>query len=359
LKNTVQNIALMPFALLYGLVTCIRNYFYDRGWLTSVKFDLPVISVGNLTVGGTGKTPHVEFILSLLQNTYNTAFLSRGYKRKTSGFLLATENDSSTTIGDEPFQIFRKFKKVKVAVDEKRVRGVFALLQAHSDIQAIVLDDAYQHRAISPGLNILLTDLSRLYTNDLLLPAGLLRESKSGRKRADIVIVTKCPPDLSENRMLEISSSLDLLPHQQLYFSMVEYGQIVPVFDAAETLQNLPALNGLSVLLVTGIVLPQPIVSHLKQNNATVQTMTFADHYHFKWNDYADIEQKFIHLPSEQKIILVTEKDAARIVSSADFPASLKKHLYYLPIRIGFLQNNQTQFIQKILSYVANHSGNS
>ncbi len=359
MKRSLPNIILSPFSLLYGLVTAFRNLLYDKELLESTCFDFPVISVGNITVGGTGKTPHVEFLIELLQAKYKVAVLSRGYKRHTKGFLLADENSNSQTIGDESFQIYRKFKNATVAVDEKRVHGIQQLKYIQPNIDVVLLDDAFQHRAVNPGLKILLTDYSRLYIHDSILPGGLLRECKSGSKRADIVIVTKCPAEIDEVEVRNLTSKLNIDTHQTLYFSTIVYHSIKPVFEIENIHSVITDFKGFSVLLVTGIVSNAPIVEYFKLQNAKVEIISFSDHHHFTANNYSEIEQKFIHLQSDKKIILVTEKDASRIVSSPDFPESLKGYMYYLPIRIQFLQNKQTQFTQNVIHYVETHTRNS
>ena len=358
MKLTFRNIILSPISLLYGMVTAFRNLLYDKGLFSSTHFDFPIISVGNLAVGGTGKTPHVEFLIELLQSQFKVAVLSRGYKRNSKGFLLANEKSNSKTIGDEPFQIFRKYKNISVAVDEKRVHGIEQLKSIQPELDVVLLDDAFQHRAVNPGLKILLTDFSRLYIHDSLLPGGLLRECKSGSKRADIVIVTKCPKEINDAEITTLTNELNIQSHQSLYFSTIVYNTIKPVFDA-EKLSEITDLKGFSVLLVTGIVSNISIIAHLTKQNAKVETLSYPDHHHFTASNYAEIKQKFIHLQSDKKIVLVTEKDAARIVSSPNFPESLKNDLYFLPIRIQFLQNKQKQFSQKVIHYVEDNTRNS
>ncbi len=358
MRKHIRNILLLPLSILYGLITCVRNWMFDVRLLKSEKMPIPVISVGNLAVGGTGKTPHVEFILRIL-NAKKVAMLSRGYKRKTKGFVLANSNSDSYSIGDEPFQIFRKFKDVKVAVDEKRVRGIKQLLHIQPKLDAIVLDDAYQHRYINPGLKILLTDYNHLYVDDKMLPAGRLREYPSGANRADIIIVTKCSPTLSTNEMHIITKKINPLSHQKIFFSTIKYGEIQSVFPSIESQDKHLELNNLHILLITGIVSPAPIIKELENKNATVESILFPDHHNFTLNNYAEIEQKFIHLQSENKIVLVTEKDAARIVSSTHYPESLKSYTFYLPIEIDFLQNKHQTFTQTIQNYVETDTRNS
>ncbi len=359
MKMSLQNIVLSPFSLLYGAVIFVRNLCYNRGWLKSTSFDMPVISVGNLAVGGTGKTPHIEFLIRILQDKYKLAVLSRGYKRSTKGFVMADDSSDSKTIGDEPFQIYRKFRDVMVVVDEKRVHGVLALLNNRPEVQVVLLDDAFQHRAIKPGLSILLTDYSRLYNDDLPLPGGRLRECASGSKRADMVVVTKCQQTMSANEMDDVEKSLKLLPHQQLYFSAIEYGDLKPLFDENAEDVNLRQISGMDVLLVTGIVSNKSLVAELENHGASVNVLAFPDHHEFSVNNYAEIKQKFIHLQTDNKIILITEKDAARMLTDRHFPEELKKFVYFIPISIQILQNKQNLFIKNILKYVESYTRNS
>ncbi|MFZ4581989.1 MAG: tetraacyldisaccharide 4'-kinase [Paludibacter sp.] len=356
MRKYIKNNLLLPLSIIYGSITYIRNKMFDLRILKSEKMPIPVISVGNLAVGGTGKTPHVEFILNIL-NDKNVAMLSRGYKRKTKGFVLANNNSNSNSIGDEPFQIFRKFKDVKIAVDEKRVRGINQLVHYYPKLDAIVLDDAFQHRKVNPGLKILLTDYNHLYVDDKILPVGRLREFISGAKRADIIIVTKCAPTLSTNEMQFVTKKINPLVHQKVFFTTIKYNAIKPVFDT-EKQSVITDLTGYMVLLVTGIVSPAPIIAELKSKNAIVESISFPDHHNFTLNNYAEIEQKFIHLHSENKIVLVTEKDAARIVTSSHYPESLKSYTFYLPIEIDFLQNKYLTFTQTIRNYVETDTRN-
>ena len=358
MRKNIKNNLLLPLSIVYGLITCVRNWMFDVRLLKSERMPIPVISVGNLAVGGTGKTPHVEFILRVL-NGKKVAMLSRGYKRMTKGFVLANSNSDSYSIGDEPFQIFRKFNDITVAVDEKRVRGIKQLLHLQPKLDVIVLDDAFQHRYINPGLKILLTDYSHLYVDDKLLPAGRLREHPSGANRADIIIVTKCSPTLSTNEMHIITKKINPLSQQKIFFSTIKYGAIQSVFPNNETQDKQLELNNLHILLITGIVSPTPIITELESKNATVESILFPDHHNFTLNNYAEIEQKFIHLQSENKIVLVTEKDAARIVSSTHYPESLKSYTFYLPIEIDFLQNKHQTFTQTIQNYVETDTRNS
>ncbi len=361
MKITFKNIALLPISVLYGLATAVRNWLFDQEILQSTRFDIPIISVGNLSVGGTGKTPHTELILSALQSKWKIAMLSRGYMRKTSGFCFADEKTNSQAIGDEPYQIYRKFPEISVAVHEKRVAGVNKLLEIVPDLQLIVLDDAFQHRYIQAGLSILLTDYSNLYTRDLPMPAGSLREWKSGSKRADIVIVTKCPTNLKPIEMRVIETELKPENNQTLFFSSYVYDEIKPVFPDSEpdnwTLKKIKQTNT-GILLVAGIASPVAIIDQLKKYTDHITKVIFNDHHVFLSKDYNLIMNRFESVKSDDKIILVTEKDAARIVSDVNFPESLKSKTFSLPIQVKILNNQESQFIQKIQNYVVENSRN-
>ena len=357
----MKNILLFPFALIYGIVIAIRNWLFDQEILSSTAFNIPIISVGNLVVGGTGKTPHTEYILSILQSEWKTVMLSRGYKRKTKGFQLADNKSNSQTIGDESFQINNKFPNVTVAVDEKRVHGVRKLQELIPDLQLVVLDDAFQHRYIQAGLSILLTDYSNLYTRDMLLPAGQLREWKSGSKRANIIVVTKCPPEMKPIDMRLFETELDPESNQLLFFSCYIYDELISVFPDSEhekwSYQKIKESNA-NVLLVAGIVSPEPILNQLKNYTANVKTLFYEDHHAFQPKDFISINKQFDLLPSANKIILVTEKDAARLVFNPNFPETLKSRIFALPIRVKIMHDQETLFIQKIKSYVVENSRN-
>lgn len=357
MKLTARYILLFPFSVIYSLVTSARNWLYDKGICKSTTFPFSLITVGNLAVGGTGKTPHVEFILQWLKsNNIQTATLSRGYKRKTKGFIVADENSDSRQIGDEPFQIYKKNPKVIVAVDEKRVHGVTELLKLFPQLQAIVLDDAYQHRQIQAGLSILLTDYSNLYLDDSQLPGGNLRERKSGYKRADIIIVTKCPEHMTDIDIRLISKRFRLEPHQSLFFSSYQYGNLKPVFEKNE---DTDITAGGGVLLVSGIANPQPLKERLEADYQELQTIFFPDHYNFQPKDYQQIEQSFKKLNATEKKIITTEKDAARLESDPAFPEQLKSFVYALPIEVKILNNEEDILKDKIIRYVRENSRNS
>ncbi len=362
LNYSRKNILLKPISLIYGLITGIRNWLYDNGISKSTSFRLPIISVGNLAVGGTGKTPHVEYIVNLFGNNSQIATLSRGYKRKTKGFVLANENSDSKEIGDEPYQIYIKNKHLHVAVDENRVHGVTKLRDLFPDLELILLDDAFQHRQIKAGLSILLTDYSNLYTKDTYLPTGNLRESSKGSKRADIIIVTKCPEQMPSIDMRLIETELKLLPYQSLYFSNYRYSEIEPVFPdkiVDKTNLELVKKSKTAILLVAGIAHPQALCTYLNQYTSTFDALIFPDHYSFQRKDIKLVNEKLDKLNTTDKIIIVTEKDAARIVSQADEWSSFQHLLYKLPIKVNILNNQESNFKTKIYNYVTEDSRNS
>lgn len=359
LKNPAKIIILYPFAIIYGIITGFRNWLFDQEILPSTLFNIPIISVDNLVAGGTGKTPHTEYLLALLQTDWKTAMLSRGYKRKTKGFQLANNKSDSYTIGDESFQLYRKFPEVTIAVDEKRVEGVKKLQELIPDLQLVILDDAFQHRYIQAGLSILLTEFSNLYTQDMLLPAGRLREWKSGSTRANIIVVTKCPEDMKPIDMRIFENELKPQTNQLLFFSSYIYDEIKPVFPDSEyddwTYLKLKESKA-DILLVAGIASPEPILIQLAKYCVNVKTLFFEDHHAFQQKDFVSISKQYEVIPSLNKIILVTEKDAARIISNPNFPETLKSKLFTLPIRVEILHDQETMFIQKIKSYVIENS---
>lgn len=332
---------LLPFSLLYGFITWIRNKCYDYNILKSYSFNIPIISVGNLSVGGTGKTPQIEYLIKLLSNSKKIAVLSRGYKRKSKGFIIANNNSSAIDLGDEPFQYFKKFPEIIVAVDEKRVNGIQQLMKLPHPPEVILLDDAFQHRSVKPGLSILLTTFDDLYIDDFMLPAGNLREFKSGYKRADIVIVTKSPQNISNETQLTIKNRLKLLAHQQLYFSGTSYNEILKGGKHAILVKNLKKYE---VLLITGIANPKQLLSFLEKMEINFKHYQFGDHHRFSDQDIKKIEGEFNQITAENKIILTTEKDYVRIFDNLE-------NCYFISIETIIL-NNETDIIQKIKNYV-------
>jgi len=349
---------LQPLSWFYGLGVRFRNTLFETGFLKSRSFSIPVISVGNITVGGTGKTPHVEYLIRLLQDHSRVAVLSRGYKRKSHGFQIANESSTARTIGDEPFQMKQKFPKVIVAVDKNRVHGIEALNQKYQDIDVILLDDAFQHRYVKPGINILLVDYHRLIIYDTLLPAGRLREPLTGKNRADMVIITKCPKDLKPMEYRVITKAMDLYPYQQIFFTTLEYGELTPLFKKEAPTVNLDKLKDHNVLLLTGIASPRQMKEDLTPVVSKLSMLSFPDHHAFSQKDIEQISSEFAKLPSP-KCIITTEKDAARFIGLEGLSNEIKENIYILPVRITFMLNQEEKFNENIIGYVRKNSRNS
>ena len=356
------NKKLLPLSWFYGLGVGLRNMLFEMGALKSKKYDVPIISVGNITVGGTGKTPHVEYLIELLKDHMNVAVLSRGYKRKSRGFVLAGKDTPMTQIGDEPFQMKQKYPDITVAVDSNRRRGIEKLTEGEIEKKAdiILLDDAFQHRYVKPGINILLVDYHRLVIYDELLPAGRLREPVKSKDRADIVIITKCPKDLNPMEYRVITKAMKLYPYQQLYFSTHEYDTprlVFPEMADGKEIKSLDELKDKSVLLLTGIASPQQMEHDLAPYTSQLTPLTFGDHYAFKKKDVERINELFASL-SGQKLIITTEKDATRLLTTEGLSDEVKKHLYVLPIHISMMQNQTDDFNNNIFKYVRKNSRN-
>lgn len=331
---------LFPFAILYGFVTGIRNFLFDKGILKSYSFDIPIIAVGNLSVGGTGKTPQIEYLIRLLSSKYNVATLSRGYKRKSKGFVLANSTSNAEILGDEPFQFYTKFKTIQVAVDADRKNGIDQLLSQKVKPDVILLDDAYQHRKVKAGFYILLSSFGDFYSDDFMLPTGNLREGRSGVKRANVIIITKCPVTLSVEEQNKIRYILKLEKNQDLYFSYIEYDDFV---YAEEKKISVTEIKKEALLLLAGIAKPEPFFEYLKGSNN--ERMIFPDHHHFDKKDLIDIADK-----AKNKIIITTEKDYVRLKYSI-----VNNQLFYLPIQCSML-SKASHFDKLILDYVEKSS---
>ena len=355
---------LSPLSWLYGLGVKFRNLLFDTGVLKSQSFNTPVISVGNITVGGSGKTPHVEYLIRLLQDYVPVTVLSRGYKRKTKGYQLANAHSTMSDIGDEPYQMKMKFDSIHIAVDAKRTRGIAHIINDKEtrDTGAILLDDAYQHRYVKPGINILLVDYHRLIIYDKLIPAGRLREPLEGKRRADVVIITKCPPDLKPMEIRVLTKAMGLYPYQDLYFTTLQYQPLKPYYDISDKQSGkaltLDDIHGYNVLLLTGIASPKQILTDLKPYGLKVTPMTYGDHHNFKPRDIAAINQRFAAMQG-LKIIITTEKDAARLQDASGLSDEVRANLYALPIQIKFMLDQEELFNQKVISYVRKNSRNS
>lgn len=330
---------LFPLAFLYWLITFIRNWLYDKGIFKSYSFNISIIAVGNLSVGGTGKTPQIEYLIRLLSDKYNVAVLSRGYKRSTEGFILADENATASSIGDEPFQFYSKFPNIQVAVDANRKNGIENLLQLPNKPNVILLDDAFQHRKVKAGFYILLTAYEDLFCDDYILPFGNLREPSSGKKRADMIIVTKCPNDLSEIAQQKIREKLKV--KQPVLFTTIQYDDYVFGNDSKLFVSEIQSENK---VLVAGIAKPILFFDFLK--NEKDDTLVFPDHYHFSKQDCEQILAKAIG-----RKIITTEKDFVRL--NGLLP---KEQLFYLPIKSAFLNTNIDKTIE---DYVGQGSRNS
>ena len=352
------NKALQPLSWLYGLGVNFRNMLFEMGILKSRSFDVPVISVGNITVGGTGKTPHVEYLIRLLKDNFKVAVLSRGYKRKTHGFLRADKNSTVRDIGDEPFQMKTKFPDITVAVDGKRTRGVTQLTSGDSDSQpdVILLDDAFQHRYVKPGINIMLVDYHHLIIYDRLLPSGRLREPVKSKDRADIVIITKCPTDMKPMEYRVITKAMSLYPYQQLFFSSYVYEPPRLVFPkSAKTLGNFKDMN---VLLLSGIASPEQMLIDLQERASQITPLSFSDHHNFSQKDIMHINEVFAGLPSP-KVIITTEKDETRLLNTEGLSDEVKRSLYVLPVKVSFMLDQEETFNKHIICYVRKNSRNS
>ena len=352
---------LLPLSWLYGLGVQFRNFLFDVGILKSHTFKVPVISVGNITVGGTGKTPHVEYLIRILQDKMRIAVVSRGYKRKSSRFVMANADTPVSMIGDEPYQIKQKFPNITIAVDNNRCRAIEELtcnVQEDKSVDAILLDDAFQHRHVKPGINILLVDYHRLILYDKLLPAGRLREPMKGKNRADIVIVTKCPKELKPMEFRVITKAMSLFPYQKLYFSTIEYEQLRPVFPKECHTEDVLQLDTRNVLLLTGIASPRQMEEDLRPHVKSLMPMAFTDHHDFKQKDIKKLNETFEAM-SSPKLIITTEKDVTRLANKESLSEEVRRHLYVMPIRINFMQDQEESFNQYILGYVRKNSSNS
>ncbi len=344
--------------MLYGIAAGIRNELFNIRVLSSYEFDIPVISVGNITVGGTGKTPHTEYIAELLRKNFRVAVLSRGYKRKTRGFFVVEPTSKVRQVGDEPLQIKSKFKEVIVAVDANRIRGIKRLLALPEKPGVILLDDAFQHQYVTPGVNILLTDYNRLITKDSLLPYGRLRESATNKSRATIIIVTKCPAEIKPIDERIITKELEIRPYQNLYFSRISYESLMPVFPDDVASQSIELTEGIGVLLITGIANPLPLREHLQHGSHDIHEMNFADHHQFNLKDLDRITAKFNALTKGKKVIITTEKDMIRFRDLKTIPEIIRQNMYYIPVKISFLNDAGKEFDRKILSYVKENKSN-
>lgn len=342
----ILRILLFPFSVLYGIVVSIRNFLYNERILRAHRFDFPVICVGNLSVGGTGKTPMTEYLIRLLKDNYKIVTLSRGYKRKTKGFVWAKEDANVNMIGDEPMQLHLSFPEIKVAVGEDRARAIKHIMYDMPDTEVIILDDAFQHRSVEAGYNILLTAYQSLYTQDCFLPTGNLRDAKTSALRADVVVVTKCPPLLGIQEKESIVQKLALHPSQKVFFTTIEYAPLQPLFNAPSIALD----TNMEVVLVTGIAHTTHIEQYIKEQVKQVSLLAYMDHYSFDEKDFDEIIATLKKKKSAQKIIVTTAKDAVKWMPFAhkfkDIP------VYILPIKQQFLFDEEQLFNQALIRFI-------
>lgn len=350
MNNTLRYILLKPLSVLYGIGVGIRNKLFDLGVCRSVKSDITTISIGNITVGGTGKTPHAEYLLSYLSDKINTAYLSRGYKRSTRGFRLADDRSNASTIGDEAYQIKLKYPNVMVAVDGNRHNALKRLGNSKNPPKVVVLDDAYQHRSLHPDLNILLIDYNRLTYHDSMLPLGELREPSGNTDRADIIIFTKCPSTMQPVDVLSTRVQINPFPYQTLYYTTLEYSAPKGLFTDVTI-----DLHGKEVILVTGVAQPQHLHKHIEKSAFKIISLQYPDHHRFTNHDLNEIAQDFNTLQANNRVIITTEKDAARLVNM-NLPESIKEHIYTIGVDIQFLFNGQKDFNAQIDKFLRNQN---
>ena len=346
----IVKIILFPFACIYGLFIGLRNKLFDWKILPSKSFSIPVISIGNLSAGGTGKTPHTEYLAELLKRKYNVAILSRGFRRKSRGYLLASDQHSQTDIGDEPMQYVKKFPDVTIAVDEKRKRGITRLLADKPGLDVILLDDAFQHRYVKPGKSILLTDYHYLYVDDYLLPTGQLRERAYGAKRADFIIVTKTPKIFSPITRRNLVKSLRPLAHQKLFFSYISYDEPVPLKLCQNQQPASPKYN--YIIMVAGVANSYPLQEYLKSICNELVVIDFHDHHQYTIQDFEKIIREYQGIISKDKVIFTTEKDATRLDQEAFSSYLSQLPFYYVPIRVKFHDCDEIRFDKLIQDYV-------
>ena len=344
---TLPPLISVPLSWLYGMVVHIRHKLFDLKILRSEEFDIPVVCIGNLTVGGTGKTPVAELLIERFSEHYRVGVLSRGYRRRTKGFVLSTPASSARTIGDEPRQMKLKYPSVPVAVCEKRAEGIRLLRKAHPEIELIILDDAFQHRYVEPWVNILLMDYNNPVYRDRLLPWGRLRDTRNQIHRANFVLVTKCPDDLNPLDMRIVINSLGLFPYQSLYFTRMRQGEITPLFaDRAVG----KVREGDPVIAMSGIANPVPLLESLRKRFDVVAELTFDDHHTYRLSDMRRLEALFAAYPDA--VVLTTEKDAVKLTNRKKVPEAVQQRLYYVPIHVSFVADSESEFLRQLELYV-------
>ncbi len=349
MRETILKIILAPLSILYGIGVYINNLAYKYGLLQSTKFDIPTICIGNLTIGGAGKTPHVEFLIRYLRQYIKVATLSRGYKRKIPGFLVVEAGNNAAEVGDEPIQFKRKYRDVMVAVSEDRTFAIPKMLMHQPRLQAVLLDDAFQHQALEAGMNILLTEYAYPFMRDYPLPSGRLRDLRSSYKRADIIVASKCPVIFTEQDRAEFIEEVNLLDHQEIFFSYYRYGHPYYLFNGS---QRFALSEDLDVLLVSGIAKPEYLVDYLETVCNAIHNMEFADHHFFSNSDVGRIKGRFTDISSNKKVIITTEKDAVRLDLHREYLLENKLPVFVLPIEVNFHFNEGDKFRSSIKDFL-------
>ncbi len=355
IDNPIIKTLLYPLSLLFGMGVYFRNLLFDHKILESKTYNIPTITVGNLSVGGTGKTPHIEYLVNLLKPHYRIAVVSRGYRRKSKGLQVSSPDSTPQQLGDEPFQIFQKNQDIIVVADSNRRRAIEYLKNLPSPPQVVLLDDCYQHRYVKAGLSILLTDYNYPFYSDCLMPAGRLREPRQNKKRADIIIVSKTPLSISKEEKAEIAKRIKPLKNQEVFFSSLHNPECRGVMSN----KILKANKDISVLLVTGIAKPQPIEEKIKDSFHLEESLHFRDHADFSDNEIEDIKNKFDRIANKDKAIIVTEKDAVKLRNHTLLDDKIKDCIYFLPLEIVFLRSEEKILNKQILDYVAENQTNS
>lgn len=355
LKRIFTFTLLLPISAIYGTITGLRNAMFNLNILSSETFNTPTVCIGNIAVGGTGKTPHSEYIIKRLQEEFKIAYLSRGYKRKSRGFIIATKGSDAKEIGDEPMQIKNKFPNIIVAVDAKRKRAIKKLEALAEPPELIILDDAFQHRYVKSDISILLTDYNHPFYFDFLMPSGRLRETKHAKDRAQVIIVTKCETDITPIEKRVVSKHIDPRPYQEVFFTSMTYGDITPVFDVANTISKKERSYYTSFIL-TGIANPAPLYKKLDKIFFDLIPLKYPDHHNFSKADIENISKQFREHNADKKCIITTEKDAMRL-RTMNIADDIKSHLFYIPIEPHFIDNNEDHLIKQIRDYVTKNKG--
>jgi len=350
-QSFLVKILLIPVALIYGLLISISNWMYKTGWLKSVSFSIPVISVGNLSVGGAGKTPHIEWLIEHFKPFIKVGVLSRGYRRKTKGYLKVTPEMTAFLSGDEPLQFAKKHPDILVSVCESRTFGIPQMIMDEPELQLVLLDDAFQHRSVKPGLNILLTEYGHPFTKDFLLPVGRLREWKSGYKRADLIVLTKCPSDPMQVDKVKWENEIQPERNQKLFFTFYEYGHPYYLFNQES---RIILEEDTDIFLISAIARTDYLMAYLEDSVNTVRLMEFEDHHFFTKYEVAQMEKEFLDMDSSKKIILTTEKDAIRLELHQDFILSQKIPVFVLPVKVKFHHEGEELFEEEVRKYLLN-----